>query len=277
MLDRIILPRLGKFQVRAITQRDVELLHASLSKTPYRANRVRSLISAMFARAIAWKLADENPAHGVERFQEDHRETSLTIAQLKRLHSALTNYSDQTAADAIRLLIVTGARESEVLTAEWSMFDFAEATWTKPSHHTKQKKIEHVSLSTAALAILTRLRSRKLPGPFLFPSADNKGHRTTIRRPWMQVLREAGLAMSQQVPGKRRKVVTKWKPLVRIHDLRHTFASHLVSAGESVYIVGKLLGHTQASTTQRYAHLDNKSQRDAANVFGNKVYRRLNA
>jgi len=275
MLANIVLPRLGRFQVRAITRRDVELLHASLNKTPYRANRVLALISSMFSLAIDWKLATENPAHGIQRFQEENRETSLTLEQLKRLESALCNYPDQTAADAIRLLIVTGSRESEVLTAEWTMFDFAKAKWTKPSHHTKQKKIEHVSLSIAAMAILTRLRSRKLPGPYLFPGA-NGGPRTTIRRPWMQVLREAGLAEGHQVPGKRRKAVTIWKPLVRIHDLRHTFASHLVSSGQSLHIVGKLLGHTQASTTMRYAHLDDKSQRDAVNAFG-KIYKRLGA
>lgn len=275
MLDKIILPRLGKFQLSAIRRRDVELLHASLSKTPYRANRVRSLIHSMFALAIEWKLVSENPAHGVPKFQEDERELPLDLSQLKRLESALCNYSDQTAADAIRLLIVTGSRESEVLTAEWSMFNFDSAKWTKPSHHTKQKKIEHVSLSTAAMQILTRLRSRKLPGPYLFPGVKG-GPRTTIRRPWMQVLREAGLAQGTLVPGKRRKAVTIWKPLVRIHDLRHTFASMLVSSGQSLHIVGKLLGHTQAKTTARYAHLDDKSQRDAANVFG-KLYRQLNA
>jgi integrase len=273
MLANIILPRLGRFQVRAITKRDVELLHASLKDTPYRANRVLALISSMFSLAIGWKLATENPAHKVQRFQEDKRETWLSIEQLKRLQSALCNYPDQTAADAIRLLIVTGSRESEVLTAEWPMFDFARAKWTKPSHHTKQKKIEHVSLSTAALAILTRLRARKLPGQYLFPGVKG-GPRTTIRRPWMQVLREAGLAEGHQVPGKRRHAITIWKPLVRIHDLRHTFASYLVSSGQSLHIVGKLLGHTQAATTMRYAHLDDKSQVDAVNTFGN-IYRQL--
>jgi len=93
----------------------------------------------------------------------------------------------------------------------------------------------------------------------------------TIRRPWVQVGKAAGLATSEQVPGKRKKVLTIWKPAVRIHDLRHTFASHLVSSGESLHIVGKLLGHTLPQTTARYPHLADHAVRDAANKFATSL------
>jgi integrase len=137
--------------------------------------------------------------------------------------------------------------------------------WTKPSHHTKQKKTEHVPLSPQALAILSTL---KRSGRYLFPSTDGKSHRVTISKPWMQVLRATGLAEGTIVPSKRKGMVkTIWKPLVRIHDLRHTFASHLVSRNYSLQLVGKLLGHTRPETTARYAHCSDQALRDVTTAF----------
>src|SRR5262249_18962119 len=115
--------------------------------------------------------------------------------------------------------------------------------------------------------------------PALFPGARGSGKdgdkkksaRVTIRRPWVQVCKAARLATAEQVPGKRKKFLTIWKPSVRIHDLRHTFASHLVSSGESLHIVGKLLGHTLPQTTARYAHLADRALRDAANKFSQNL------
>jgi integrase len=240
-------------RTRAVTRRDVEMLHGSLKRTPYQANRVLSLLSTMFALAMEWKMADVNPARGITRYQEDKRERWLSLPELQRLEAALRTYPDQTAADAIRLLIVTGSRESEVLTAEWSQFDLSRGIWTKPSHHTKQKKIEHVPLSGVALSILANLRARSLPGPYLFPGANGNRPRCTIRRTWLFCLRQAGLATAM--------------PKIRIHDLRHTFASHLVSSGQSLHLVGKLLGHTLPSTTARYAHVDDAALRASADSF----------
>ncbi|HMB84272.1 MAG TPA: site-specific integrase [Terriglobales bacterium] len=264
MLDNLILPKLGRLRTRAVTRRDVEVLHGSLKRTPYRANRVLSLLGTMFALAIQWNMADVNPARGITRYQEDKRERWLSLPELQRLEAALRTYPDQTAADAIRLLIVTGSRESEVLTADWSQFDLTRGIWNKPSHHTKQKKIEHVPLSGVALGILANLRARALPGPYLFPGANGNRPRGTIRRTWIFCLREAGLATAMpKIRGRRQE----WKPEVRIHDLRHTFASHLVSSGQSLHIVGKLLGHTLPSTTARYAHVDDAALRASADSF----------
>jgi integrase len=151
-----------------------------------------------------------------------------------------------------------------VLTADWSQFDLDRGIWTKPSHHTKQKKIEHVPLSGVALDILANLRARSLPGPYLFPGANENRPRGTIRRTWIFCLREAGLATAMpKIRGRRQE----WKPEVRIHDLRHTFASHLVSSGQSLHVVGKLLGHTLPSTTARYAHVDDAALRASADSF----------
>jgi integrase len=269
MLANIILPKLGKLKLSAITSRDINALHGSLRETPYRANRVLALLSKMFSLASEWQWLDSNPVRGVKRYDEDQKEVWLSIGQLRRLELALSEYPDQQAADAIRLLIVTGAREGEVLAATWDQFDLKRGVWTKPSHHTKQKKIEHVPLNRAAIGILRDMSKESV---YLFPG--KAGARVTVRRPWVQVCRASGLAIAEKIAGKRGKLLSVWKPTVRIHDLRHTFASHLVSAGASLHQVGKLLGHTNPATTARYAHVDNAALKKTTDTFGN-VYRRL--
>jgi integrase len=264
LLRNIVLPRLGNFRVSTVGQRDIAKLHGGLKATPYHANRVLSLLSKMFSLAEEWKWRTDNPTKGIPRFPEDRRETWLSVEQLESLRRALADYVDQNAANAIRLLILTGAREDEVLSAQWSDFDLKRGRWTKPSHHTKQKKIEHIPLSQAALGVLNGMHHGRT-GLYLFPGRF-QGARVTLRRVWMQICRAAGLASEYQLQGKRR-MLTRFRPTVRINDLRHTFASHLVSSGQSLHIVGRLLGHTQAATTQRYAHVADEALRTASNQF----------
>jgi integrase len=268
MLNRIVLPKLGRLRVSAVGRRDVEALHTSLRTTPVQANRVLALVSKVFSWAMDSGLRADNPARGVKRFHEERRESWLSREQLQALATALDEYPDQNATDALRLLIVTGSRPQEVLTAEWPMFDLARAVWTKPSHHTKQKKVEHVPLSAAAMGILTQMaESRKDGDVHLFPGKQDGRARTTLKNAWKQVCRAAGLATMRQVMGKRGKMLERWRPNVRVYDLRHSFASHLVSRGASLYLVGRLLGHTQPSTTTRYAHVADQALRDIANGF----------
>jgi integrase len=278
-IEGVILPRLGTLRLAAVSTRDVEKLHRELQATPYRANRILGLLSSMFTEAIRWKWSKDNPVRGIERYQEHKRERWLQDDELKRLNAALDKYPDQSAANAIRLIALTGSRKGEVLKAKWDEFDLERGVWTKPSHHTKQKKVEHVPLSRPALDLLRGMFSSERERQSiesrgedalrpLFPGKDGKAARLTIRKPWLQVLRAAGLAEAITKKGKRRHEVTEYKPLVRIHDLRHTFASHLVSKGTSLQIVGKLIGHTQIATTQRYAHLADSALREATNTFG---------
>ena len=266
MINNIIRPALGSLRLQAIGKRDLETLHASYKTTPYRANRVLALLSKMFSLATELEWISDNPTRGIPRFHEDKRERWLTEQELHRFTNALDAYPDQNAADALRLLLLTGAREGEVLKADWPQFDLQRGVWTKPSHHTKEKKIEHVPLSAAALDLLRKMKRKNgATGP-LFPGANGKP-RVTLRRPWVQICKAAGLSDVFTLQGKRR-TITRSKPKVRIHDLRHSFASHLVSNGVSLHIVGKLLGHTQSQTTQRYAHVADQALRDASNRMG---------
>jgi integrase len=264
MIEKIIVPKLGKHRLKSIGKKDIESLHAALKTTPFHANRVLALLSKMFTLAVQWGLRPDNPARGVPRFHEDRRERWLSEEEVRRFSQALDNYKDQNAANALRLLLLTGAREGEVLKADWSQFDLKRGIWTKPSHHTKQNNIEHVPLSGAAMGLLNGMKPKDSSEP-LFPGADGDS-RVTLRRPWVQACRAAGLAEAFEVKGKKR-VLTRYRPTFRIHDLRHTYASHLVSAGISLQIVGKLLGHTQPQTTARYAHVADEALRNATERF----------
>ncbi|MCU0892743.1 MAG: site-specific integrase [Rhodospirillales bacterium] len=252
MIDNIILPALGGLKVADVTHDDVAKLHASLKATPYRANRVLALISKMMNLAVQpWRLRPDNPAKGVIRFPEDKRDTWLSTDELRRLCEALDAVPSQRAANAIRLLMLTGARRGEVLKAEWKHIDFARERWTKPSAHTKQKTEEHVPLSAPALALLAAMKAEAVPGvPFVFPGDGDGKPLQDIRKTWLAACAKAGLEG------------------VRLHDLRHTYASHLVSSGLSLEIVGRLLGHTQVATTKRYAHLADSPLREATERFG---------
>src|ERR1700687_4973907 len=265
MLNTRVLPELGKLRIKAVSGCDIEKLHNSLLETPYEANRVKSLLSKMFSCAIKWKMCDENPCKGIKRFDEPKYEFWLNVEEFEKLELALNEYEPQWAADAIRLLALTGCREGEGLNATWPQFDLKRGTWTKPSHATKEKKTEIIPLNENALALLRRMAKQRDPNvEWLFPADGGKRAHTTLRNAWRIVCRNAGLAT--RVQGKRGKM--RWKPTIRINILRHSFASHLVSRGAPLYQVGALMGHTQASTTQRYAHIADTACRDVTNVFG---------
>lgn len=246
MLDVIIGPRLGSLRITAVGKRDIEMLHASLKATPYQANRVLSLLSKMFSVAVEWSWCSDNPTHGIPRFNEDRRERWLTAEELHRLELALDAYPDRSAANCVHLIMLTGCRCGEAAKAAWSQFDLDRGVWTKPSHATKQARIEHTPLSAPALELLHRMRPAVARGP-LFPDGVN------LQWTWIQICKAVGLVEKHVRKSKRYAV--RCQPTVRLHDLRHTYASTLVSNGVSLHIVGKLLGHTQPSTTARYAHL----------------------
>jgi integrase len=208
----------------------------------------------MFSLAIVWGWREDHPVKGIPRYQEEKRDRWLNEEELNRFWETLERYPNHLMTFVLKLLLLTGARKSEVLKATWEQFDLESGVWTKPSHLTKQKKKEHLPLSEQALQLLEQLKKLgKNESQYLFPSQNRDKPIYNIKGFWEKVIKEAKLEN------------------VRIHDLRHTHASHLVSSGLSLSIVGKLLGHTQASTTQRYAHLADAPLRQAAQLFGNKI------
>jgi integrase len=254
MLDRIIMPRLGSRKVEAVQSRDILALHVSMKDTPYQANRVLALLSKMFSLAVSWGWRSDNPVKGIERYHEERRERWLRDEELSRLLSALSAHPNQRAANAVRFQLLTGARIGEVLCARWSDIDFERGVWVKPSHHTKQKRTEHLPLSAPALALLADMRKRVDVGQlYLFPGRTPDKPLQGIKRFWRGIIEQVGLEH------------------YRLHDNRHTHASHLVSSGLSLEIVGRLLGHTNPLTTKRYAHLADDPLRAAAERFGSKM------
>ncbi|MBT4880404.1 MAG: tyrosine-type recombinase/integrase [Alphaproteobacteria bacterium] len=252
MIENFILPRWQDNKIDEISSHDVQLLHNSLKETPYAANRLRALLSKMYNLAIQWQWAKENPVNGVQKYQEYKRTRWLNDEELERLWKVLNTYHNQTVSNIVRVLLLTGARVGEVLGASWEQIDLDKGVWTKPAHTTKQKRMEYLPLSPQAHTLLKEMR-KETHGEYLFPGKVEGRPLQTIKKAWNTIRNRANI------------------PNVRIHDLRHTHASHLVSSGLSLSIVGKLLGHTQASTTQRYAHLADEPLRQAASVFGEKI------
>jgi integrase len=166
----------------------------------------------------------------------------------------LEAHPNQRAANAVRLQLLTGARIGEALKARWSDVDFDRGVWTKPSHHTKQKRTEHIPLSGPTIALLSAMRDKADPTEtHVFPGNAPGKPLQDIKKFWKVVTTQTGLSD------------------YRLHDNRHTHASHLVSSGLSLEVVGRLLGHTNPTTTKRYAHLADDPLRAAANRFGAKM------
>jgi integrase len=249
LIRQWVLPELRHHRVADIGFADIDALHRKITKsTPYRANRVLAVLSKMFSLAVRWRWRVDNPCHGVERNPEQKRTRYLSAEEIDKLSAALCSCPDQHAANAIRLLLLTGARRGEVLSARWKDFNLKTGEWTKPGATTKQKTEHRVPLSAPArqlLAVMPRI------GDYVFPDPSSAFRpRRDLKHPWEVICRAAGLSG------------------VRLHDLRHTYASVLASSGLSLHIIGGLLGHTQPSTTARYAHLTRDSLRAATETAG---------
>jgi integrase len=215
----------------------------------HRANRALATLSKMMNLAIKWRLREVNPVVGVIRNQEGKRNRYLSGDETKCLMAALAVYPDKPAANVIRLLLLTGARRGEALGAMWAQFDLKKAIWVKPGRATKQRTEHRVPLSPPAVQILADMRKADPDGTRLFPP----GLAGKMRDHWFSTTEAAGISG------------------VRMHDLRHSFASFLASAGLPLSIIGALLGHTQPSTTARYAHLFDDPLRAAAKRVGEIV------
>lgn len=241
-LDRAILPVLGRLRLDGITQSEVTRFHLSRKDTPTNANRCLSLVAHMMNMAERWGLRPQgsNPCLGVRRFPETKRERFLSGDELGRLGAALTTMEKAAKVTpfglaAIRLLIFTGARASEVLGLTWEAVDLEAGLVRLVRSKTGPKTIIIPPPAALVLSALPRIRRN----PYVI-AGGRTGKALTL----------SGL---EQVWQEVRKVAKLED--VRMHDLRHSFASVAVAGGASLPIIGKLLGHTQSATTARYAHL----------------------
>jgi len=249
MLRLYILPSLGRRKVTEVGLKDIANLHNAMRDKPVQANRTLALLSKMFSLAERWGLrpANSNPCRGIERFPEKRRERFLSGAEIARLGAVLDEVErqDPFVVLAIRLLLLTGARRDEVLTLRWSDVDFERSALRLPDSKTGAKVIP---LGPAALELLVtapRLESN----PYVIPGRREGGRLVGAHRPWVRIREKAGLGD------------------VRLHDLRHSFASVGAAAGLGLPVLGALLGHSHPATTARYTHLaDDPRQAAAARI-----------
>ncbi|MGJ0512408.1 integrase arm-type DNA-binding domain-containing protein [Methylocystis sp.] len=241
----------GALKAETLTRVQLALLHSSMRATPYLANRHLAAWRKMYAWAETRGLVPEghNPAKKIEPFREQARERYLSTDELARLGDALRLCEqegvDPGAVAAVRLLILTGARLQEILQAKWSQIDERGVLWLADSKTGRKP----VYLSAAAQAVLAGL-PRIYGNPYVIAGARAGQPRADLNKPWARVKRIAGLNG------------------VRLHDLRHSFASVGAGASLGLPIIGRLLGHTQAATTQRYAHVGADPLRRAADTIG---------
>ncbi|MBS7738966.1 MULTISPECIES: site-specific integrase [unclassified Chelatococcus] len=276
LLAKHVIKELGTRRAIDVTEADIARLHLKMKRTPYQANRVLAAVSSLYSWAGRLRRVPRelNPAKGIERYPEDRRERFLSTEELAALGAALREAEtdgipyevneagprakhaakpenrrtklDPFAIAAIRLLIFTGARLSEILTLEWAHVDLQRGLLLLPTSKTGRKAI---ILNAPALAVLNSLERL---GPFVIPGVDPGRPRADLKKPWRAISKRAGIDC-------------------RLHDLRHTHASYGAGAGLGLPIIGKLLGHTQAATTSRYAHLDSDPLKRASETIGSTI------
>lgn len=278
ILEKLVLPSLGNRKADQINTADVARLHARMRERPYLANRAVAVVGSLYSFAGRRRLLPVgcNPARGIDKYPEKGRERFLSGAELARLGDAIREAEtkgipwtvDPTAkhsprepnrrtvigkhaAAAIRLLILTGARLREILNLRWEHVDLERGLLFLPDSKTGKKAIVLNAPATAVLAAMPRIGSYVIAGQNA--GTKNEKPRADLNKPWRAVRKRAGLEG------------------VRIHDLRHTHASIGAGAGLGLPIIGKLLGHTKASTTQRYAHLDIDPLRRASEHIGARL------
>ncbi len=251
-----ILPRLGTMKINAIDRKDIAQLHHAMRDRPGAANRTIALLSKMFNLAEKWSLRPDgsNPCRHIEKYKERKIERFLSSDELARLGEVL-NEVERTRTEmpsvipAIRLLLFTGCRLSEILTLQWDDVDLENQCLRLRESKTGAKV---VYLPPAAIEVLEEIE-RHENNPYVIAGAKPGSHLVNLQKPWQRIRAMADLDD------------------VRIHDLRHSFASVAVASGLSLPMIGALLGHTQPQTTQRYAHLAADPLRQATNMIGKRI------
>ena len=260
LIELFIKPAFGNHKVAAITRADITRLHHDMRATPYQANRTLAALSKMFNLAEIWGLRTDgaNPCRHVKKYRETKRERYLSAEELSRLGVVLGQVEREgtespSAIAAFRLLLLTGCRLREIQTMKWSYIQGNQLHL--PDSKTGAKR---VYLGPPALHVLANIE-RQDDNDYVITGKVRGQHLTDLQPPWQRIRRRAGLED------------------VRIHDLRHSFASGAVMMGESLPMIGKLLGHSQVQTTARYAHLADDPVQAAASRISQNISNQMNA
>lgn len=244
-----IVPKFGHLALNQLTRQDIQLFHSDLSNeglSPAYCDHHLKLIRHALNLAVDWELLEKNPAGRIQLFRIDNRiERLLSDRELKLLLHVLKNDDNRMVCMVALFLLSTGARLNEALQAKWNNIDQAHKVWRIPAQNSKSKRIRSVPLNASALEILQQLRTEG-QCEYLFVSSRTGERMEYINKVWNRIRTKAGL------------------PNLRIHDLRHQYASSLVNSGRSLYEVQQILGHSSPVVTQRYAHLSTKALQAAA-------------
>lgn len=251
-VELFINPKIGSHRIIDVTRADVVEMHQSMKATPYQANRTLGVLSIMFTVAHAWGVRTDgmNPCWKVKRYKEVKRERYLTSDELARLGKVLreTN-AEREAAYCIQLLLLTGCRLGEIQKLKWEYVDLDAGLLRLPDSKTGAKL---VAIGQAVVKLFKSI-PKVSNNPYVITGTIEDQHLTDMQKPWRRLRKRAGLDD------------------VRIHDLRHSFASDALQLGEDLTMIGRLLGHTQVQTTARYAHLKTDPIRAAANKVSDAI------
>ena len=251
-----VLPRFGAKHLDEITTNMLAEAHQDLRTKGYalaHANKIPILFKIMFnlARKKGIPGSESNPADGVVLFNPNNaKERYLSAAETQRLHEALSQRGSPQLKSIVALLLLLGCRKRELLDARWEDVDLERRNWRIPL--SKSGKARSIPISDRALEVLRGL-PRWSGCPYVIPNPDTKRPFGNLFYLWDKVRKEAGIAD------------------LRMHDLRHTFASNLVNSGQSIYVVSKLLGHSQIKTTARYSHLADETLMSAVDAAAKVV------
>ena len=255
-LDNHILPALGTMPIGSVGRPEASALHFGLRDTPRAANRALMVLSKMFSLAEDWGLAPAggNPCRFVRKYKEGMRERFLTPDEYRRLGRALCALDaggplPARAAAALRLLMLTGCRLTEILTLRWDDVDRKARELRLRDAKTGTRMVPLTPTAAAVLAGIVRVPR----SPWVFPGVTPDKHLSQLSSYWRHARGLCGLED------------------VRIHDLRHSFASRALAIGESLNMIGRLLGHTDVASTARYAHLVRDAEKVAAAKVGDSI------
>lgn len=244
-------PRFGHLPLSRISRRDVQAFHVDLMEkeklSPASADHAIKFMRRALNLAVQWDYLEKNPLKNFELFMVDNQvENYLNEEQLQRLLDVLRTDKNRPVCLILMFLLSTGARANEAMTATWKNISIESRVWKVDAVRSKSKRTRSIPLNDSALWVLEQLETQG-KSEYLFPSPVSGKPFLAITRPWYRLRKLAGVK-------------------IRIHDLRHGFASMLVSGGRSLYEVQQILGHSDPKVTMRYAHLSSKTLQEAANA-----------